>query len=141
MDQGHAIELSPLFECAHRFSTSWNYESVRKALERLASSNSGAQIDWEKGDEQWGRVLVGNEVVAFVCAKLPLVAVHSKLSGIASGWAGNQDGAEVIVMDDFEAADFSVDRSLLERIFGREISSNLDYNAISISELWWATVT
>jgi hypothetical protein len=36
---------------------------------------------------------------------------------------------------------FEVDQGLLEQIFGRSLSENVDYSKLSISDLWWATVT
>lgn len=45
-----------------------------------------------------------------------------------------------VVVESFSSEDFSIDGKLLEQIVGHEVSSNVDYDQLSIDDLWWATV-
>lgn len=42
--------------------------------------------------------------------------------------------------DNFQDATFSVDKNLIEEIFSKELTNNIDYNHLSIEEIWFATV-
>ena len=133
-------DLSPLIEDAREHMESWSLLAVNDALTRLVSGTPGARSDWEKGDEEWGRVIVEGKVLALVSAKLPLVIARSVLAASANEWALGRSGAVVIIVDNFDDCAFCVDRALLENVFSREITPNVNYESLSISDLWWATV-
>jgi hypothetical protein len=36
---------------------------------------------------------------------------------------------------------YEIDRALLEEVFDRVLSENVDYSSLSLNDLWWATVS
>lgn len=128
------IKLDDVFRAAMALPGTWTLEDVQSVLETLA--NTTFQIDWEPGDEQWGRILGTNKAQALVCARIPLgIALNDfDVTGVkrAMSWLTVQSMSD-------EA--FEVDQGLLEQIFGRSLSENVDYSKLSISDLWWATAT
>ncbi len=132
-------DLSQQFEEAHRNSEKWNDHFVLDALQRIAVTDDGLRVDWEAGDEQWGRVLAGNSVVALVCARVPLVFLHPSLGDI--GWTWCKDyGIVVAISGNFDQQSFSVRPALLKHIFSKDISDNVSCDSLSLNDLWWATV-
>lgn len=110
-------------------------QRTAQLLATLARSLGGT-VDWEPGDEEWGRVLRGHDVLALVAARFPLAMVvgpHPEPVLVA--------GAHVVVVPSTTAPDYRVDREELEVAFGRPISTVVDLDRLSIGELWWATVS
>jgi hypothetical protein len=132
-------DISSRIESAWNHSPDWNEMHVRKALEFISPFASGSVIDWDEGDEQWARVLKDNVTVAIIHAAWPLLIVHADLAQAARTFA-DTNNATVIVADNFDDHCFSVDRRLLERLLGRELTQNISYDSLSINDLWWATV-
>ncbi|KYF72244.1 hypothetical protein BE15_18950 [Sorangium cellulosum] len=96
----------------------------------------GSSVDWEPGDEEWGRVLdADTEIVGLVCARIPIGAVRDDVprSELPSGvtWIRFKSTRE---------RHYQVAPEILEKVFGREVSRSIDYGALSLDELWWATV-
>lgn len=115
----------------------WHPSMVLAVLHTVKSFIPGAQVDWEQGDEEWGRIITPDgEVAALVCARLPFgfisaPEVDPATLPIALTW--------VQVANMSEAA-FTVDKRALEDAFERRLSDNIDYAALSAQDLWWATV-
>jgi hypothetical protein len=132
--------LRDRIEAAHELRARWNIQRAREVVTRLCTQLPNARVDWDEGDEEWARVIVGSDPVILVSAKLPLVIAqepHDKLT---------IDGAEELgfigyAVDDFSKKQHYVEKSFLESVFGRELSGNLSYDALSINDLWWATVS
>ena len=102
----------------------------------LLASHFDGIVDWEQSDEEWGRVLVGQQMLAIVADRFPLViVVESELPPAV------EDQAHVVRVQDMDGKDYQVDRSILEAAFGRPMTSNVNYDLMSIDELWWATAT
>jgi len=132
-------DLSKAFQEAQGNVGNWSLPDVRALLDFIAVSRASSHIDWEPGDEEWGRVLEGNAVVAFVCAKVPLVVLHKSLIELVSSI--NKDGGPlVVVAESFGSESYSVDRQVLESLFGHCITVNISCDSLSITDLWWATV-
>ncbi|MDX2090316.1 MAG: hypothetical protein SFX73_20820 [Kofleriaceae bacterium] len=107
---------------------------VCAALEVL--KNDGFRIDWEPGDEEWARAIDdrGN-VAAFICARIPLgIAIDSLSKSMLS------DCLTWVYVPSMDARVLMVEKVLLERIFERPLSGNIDYANMSANDLWWATV-
>lgn len=132
-------DISEAFEIAHKYSNIWTSQTVRKAIQIIVASGVGLQDDWEEGDEEWGRVLQDNNVVAIVCARLPLVFLHSSLAQLTPSLT-EDCVVSVVVVRDFDDVTYAVSKSLLERLFERSVSENVSCDAMSINDLWWATV-
>lgn len=115
----------------------WDTSSFVAALHAVASSIENARIDWEQGDEEWGRVLKADgQVAALVCVRVPfgfLCAPEMDSSHLSPELTW-------VCVEDIEEPAFTVDKSLLEAVFGRELSENVNYGALSAQDVWWATV-
>ena len=113
----------------------WRHDDVQQALELLAGSEY--RIDWEPGDEQWGRVFDSDDLTrALVCAPVPV--------GIAlEGTDPARMSARLSWLTVSSMTDrvFSADRAVLEQVFDRKLSTNISYTRMSINDLSWATIT
>lgn len=130
------IDLDPAMRSAHARSEDWTQVRLSHALRAVVSLLPGSLIEWEPGDEEWARILLSGELVALVCAKVPLgfgLAAVTQLADLLPQivW---------VPVNSMEEHIFSTDQTLLEQIFGRELDT-LDYSCISANELWWATVS
>lgn len=127
--------LDHLFrEAKDRFGA-WSHDDVRKVLEVLAGQ--AFQVDWEPGDEEWGRVVdTSGKVHVLVCSRIPLcIGLQDRDGGRLAtrvSW---------MTVSSMSEPAFEVDRRLLEEIFERSLSENINYAKLSINDLWWATVS
>lgn len=76
------------------------------------------------------------EVVAFVHGNWPLVMARTCIAPQLKA-----SNVEVVACATLEAPLFCIDRTWLARAIGRPLSPNVDYTAVSIMDLWWATVS
>ncbi|WP_437634842.1 hypothetical protein [Sorangium sp. So ce854] len=130
-------DLSDIFRQSRAASATWTHEKVQDVLRALAASSPGSSVDWEPFDEQWGRGLdAGDDVLGFVCARVPIGAARDDvpLSELPSDVAW-------IRFRSTNDHDYRIAPELLEEVFGREISRNVDYEDLSMNDLWWATVS
>jgi hypothetical protein len=115
----------------------WQPTTVHDVLRKVASLVHAARVDWEQGDEEWGRVIAGDgHVAALVCARLPFGFIAASEVDPAV-LPTELTWVQVASMSD---PAFCMDKRTLEETFGRELSDNVDYNALSAQDLWWATV-
>ena len=129
------MDLTDDFRAAYEKRASWSHELALQVLQRIAQGCDGT-VDWEQGDEEWGRVLDGDVVVALVRARWPLVLVLESID------VGQQSSDTVVITyTDIEAPDFRIDPSWLCSAIERTLTENVNYESISISDLWWATVS
>ncbi|WP_437682784.1 hypothetical protein [Sorangium sp. So ce131] len=130
-------DLSETFRQGLAASAPWTHEKVHDALQALAAHSSGSSVDWEPGDEEWGRVLdADTEIVGLVCARIPVGAVRDDVP--------RSDLPRDVTWIPFKSTrerDYQVAPEILEKVFRREVSQNIDYGALSLDELWWATIT
>lgn len=94
-------------------------------------------IDWEVGDEEWGRAVDSDGgVAAIVCARVPACAVYEP------GSAGPIiPGVSTVYYQSFDDRCYHVSPSVLEDVFRRRITRSINYERLSFAELWWATVS
>lgn len=133
-----ATDLTEIFEKAHNEKNSWSRDNVIRVLKILKDCIPESQVDWEEGDENWGRVIGYGEEVAFCNALVPVVVVHEKYSKCVQL---TNLGCHLIVVDSFSDHVFRIEPTILEQIVGRQVSRNVSYDELSILDLWWATVT
>ncbi|MCC6527425.1 MAG: hypothetical protein IT373_32560 [Polyangiaceae bacterium] len=115
----------------------WDEAAVADTLGALVAKLPGSRVDWEPGDEQWGRILTSdNQVAAILCVRFPMGVALTNL------WGVNLPGGVCWVMvDDMFSPGFSVERGALEAAFGRKITDNVNLGQLSINDLWWATLS
>lgn len=112
---------------------------ARSLLEWLSASVEGAKADWdEEAGEDWARVLVGTQVVAFVWMRAPLAIVSSVPESVLSGLAERQ--VAVAQVPDMGSACLCVERrSCVTQFAGRPISDVFNHECFSAEDLVWAT--
>lgn len=130
-------DLSVFFGRGLAASMMWTYERVAQTLQALAIHYPGSRVDWEPGDEEWGRVVdPEGEVVGLVCARVPLGIVRNDLPQSELPHL-----VEWLRFKSMHDASYRVSPEILERVFGRQPSRNIDYEELSLNDLWWATVS
>ncbi len=129
------VDIGCHFRSAQAALITWVHDDVRDALDLLAGDD--LRIEWEPGDEEWGRILDSRgNVCALVCARVPL--------GIASEHMDPErltKRLSWITVSSMSEKLFEVDRTVLEQVFTRPMSTSLDYSRLSANDLWWATVS
>jgi hypothetical protein len=134
------MNLTPFFQVyINRYNYEWNLGESARVLEEILQCVDNAVIEWEKGDEEWGRIIRNKQVVALVCARFPLVIVLAGLKA-ALEKAISTPKVSLVSVESMSEKTYSVDKAVLEIFFGRTLSENVDYGKCSIDDLWWATV-
>lgn len=130
-------DITDRFEMAAAASAVWTHTGVATTLEALTAQYPGARVDWEPGDEEWARVIVpdANQIIALICARIPLGFLSE-----ATPPREYVEGFVWITIRSVSDASFKIDPEVLDRIFERHVSRNLDYDAVSANDVWWATV-
>ena len=131
------IDLTPEFRIAFGRRGQWSTSLAQDSLDAIARCARGV-VDWEPGDEEWGRVLVDQEVAALVHSRWPLALVVAPMVPQPPAL-----GPEIILMSigSIESQDYRIDRAWLQSAVGRKLTENVDYEHIAVGELWWATVS
>ncbi|WP_437577320.1 hypothetical protein [Sorangium sp. So ce887] len=130
-------DLSDIFRHGLAASAAWTHEKVHDTLQALAVHSPGSSVDWEPGDEEWGRVLdADTEIVGLVCARIPIGAVRDDVPR-----SELPNDVTWIRFTSTRERDYQVAPQILEKVFRREVSRMIDYGALSLDELWWATVS
>jgi len=117
----------------------WTPEKVRHALSALAELYPEGTVDWEEGNEEWGRVISRGEVTAYVSARCPLAFVQADDEAEAQR-VSSQLSILAIAVQDFDAPSINVDPSALSELTRRPLTKNVSYDRASVNEIWWATV-
>ncbi len=132
-----STEITRKIELAHGQKATWNAAKVREILAALSTSIPTSNVDWEEGDENWARLIRNGEVVVLICALAPIIFVLSKYSDTVDSVV---DDCQIISVDSFSEQNLAVDKCLLEKLVGRELSDNVNYDKLSVDDLWWATI-
>lgn len=132
-------DLTPTLRRAVYRTDIWSTDIASHVLSSLATAIPGSTVDWEQGDEQWGRVVRSGDVVGYVHAAWPLVIILSALEECVNQLSLALQ-CEVIVTADFADKVFCVEKTFLECMCARAVSDNIDYRRLSINDLWWATI-
>jgi hypothetical protein len=135
-----SIDITAKLELS-RENGSLSKRLFRRLLENLAEALAGGRVDWDsEAGEEWGRILVGGEVVAllwFRGAFAFLGLSHADaLSRVLEDYPVQWE-----LVDDWDEARYRVDGMSLARLSGRDQISEAIYPAgFSANDLWWATV-
>lgn len=128
-------DLTEIFRAAFLSKRPWTEADATRVLEALRDRWPGSRIDWEPGDEEWGRVFHERDgVVGMVCARAPIGAARARDEPDEL-----PDGVAWLRFESTTDASYSLDRRVLEPIFTR-VSDVVDYAALSLDDLWYATV-
>lgn len=113
----------------------------RDLLNRLAGALVSGEADWDhEAGEEWGRILVGGEVVALLWLRGAFAFLGP---GHAEGLARilREYPVQFEVVEDWDEPRYRIDRLSLRRLAGRDqVSEAFDPAGFSANELWWATV-
>ncbi len=118
----------------------WTHAEVRQVLHGISSCVAGATYNWDQGNENWGFVDMPLGGGAQVSAKIPLILVEDRYVEAIRDCAV-QAGAVLLSVSSFKTNVFHVSKELLETVFGRPLTSTVNYDMLSISDLYYATVT
>jgi hypothetical protein len=127
------IDITQKFVEAGSLDHEWTRENVRHALSTLAGLYPEATVDWEEGDEDWGRVISRGAATAYVSARRPLAFVQAD-DGTAAQRISSQLGIVAIAVQDFDAPSLSVDPTALSGLTRRPLTKNVLYNRASVNE-------
>ncbi len=134
------IDITRKLESARR-DPAWTKELFRQLLEKVAAAMAGSSIDWDgQAGEEWGRVLLGGEVVVLLWLEGGFAFLNVSYADVLSQMLGSHS-VQFEVVDDWEEARYKGDRASLLRLSGRgQLSETFDPAGFSANDLWWATV-
>jgi len=133
-----AFDLTPSFKAAKERSTDWGLAAASGIMNAIALMIPNSVVDWEPGDEEWGRVLVGQKVRGLVHARMPLAFL---VTPVAVPEDPSLSEVVIVRVERTDTRSFRIDKDWLESILGRPLTDNVDYEALSLDDLWWATVS
>lgn len=135
-----STDITAMLESA-RETGSWSKGVFRRVLDKLAEALAGGSVDWDReAGEEWGRILVGGEVIALVWLRGAFAFLglsHTDaLSRVLQDYPVQYE-----VVDDWAEAKYRIDGESLLRLTGRDqISEAFDAGGFSANDLWWATI-
>jgi hypothetical protein len=133
------IDVTALFENAKKGAVSWDHKKVSELLRGLRDAIPSSRIDWEPGDEGWGRIIVGKEVALILNATYPVMIVANLFADDVKA-AVDRFGVTCARVPNFEDRCLSADKAKLEALFFQPLPGAVDYTNLSAHDLWWATV-
>jgi len=116
----------------------WSTAKTRGTLKCITGRVPGASSDWDEGNENWATVSHGSRGIAYVCARVPFIVALQPFADEVKACA---DDAVILGVDDLDQHRYRVPRVLLEEIFAKPVTSIVSYDALSIRDLWYATVS
>lgn len=132
------LDLTPILLEADDRRNLWSDQTVFEVLDVLRSGVDGASTDWDGPDEAWARVLADDGLVALVHHLLPLVFLNQAHEELAA--SAEDNGARVVLVDDFNARHYRAERAALERLGWHAAPDAVDPEGFSAEDLWYATV-
>ncbi|MDP9074418.1 MAG: hypothetical protein M3N98_09655 [Actinomycetota bacterium] len=109
-------------------------------LERVVQAVKGSRADWDDdAGEEWGRILIGNLVIAYIHAGLPLVLARSSHSSYLKDATDDVDPI-VIVVSDLRQPELSASEEVLQDLAHRQLTNAIDPKKFSAMDLWFASV-
>ena len=133
------MDITSKIDDARSPCSGWTHEKVRYALLALARLYPEGAVDWEEGDEEWGRVISRGEATAYMSARCPLAFVRAD-DEAAVGPVSSRLGIIAVAVQDFDDPSISVDPVALSNLTGRSLTENVSYGRASLNEIRWATV-
>jgi len=131
------IDMNDLLNAS--LNASWPRSQGMKTISSVIGCAEGATSDWDEGaGEDWGRILIGQNPIAFVWMKGPLVIVVSDISEMVSTL--RDKGLYVVAVPSMDSECLTADRTIVERFAGRAVSDAFNSNNFSPEDLVWATI-
>lgn len=133
-------DITPKLESAQR-AGEWSREGFLDLLDSLSGALKSGSVDWDHAaGEEWGRVLLGGEVVALLWHRGTFGFVTRKNAG-ALAEALREHSVQFEIVEDWDDVQYKIDPGFLLRASGRgQISSAFNPAGFSANDLWWATV-
>lgn len=133
------IDITSKIDDAMALRGGWTRERVHQALSLLVRLYPEGVVDWDEGDEQWGRIIARGEARAYVSARCPLAFVWDESEEVVQG-VSSRLGIIVMSVRDFDAPSISVDPAALSRLTRKPLPGVVSYGRASVNDIWWATV-
>jgi hypothetical protein len=132
-------DITSVFHDALTAPFEWSEPSVLRVADAMKSAIHSSSVDWESNVENWARVLVKGREVAFISSASPLCLVESSVCDEVSDII-QENKMKMIVCEDMADEKFSISRTVLEKTFRRDLSDAVNYDRISLHDLWFVTV-
>jgi len=126
-------DISSILMDAKLLELEWSESRFREVLDFLSARTPDSYVQWD--DEDWGRILIGDKVLAILCRRVPLLFSNSQLILLECP----KDILRVAIRG-FSSPSLSLRKEVLEGIFERRMSENINWSKLSVDDLWWATV-
>ena len=126
---------------AIRLDRDWSKEGFVAYISLVRETIVKANVDWDGPEEAWASILLNNSQIMLLSYLYPLAIV---LSEFESYLPKLPKDVEVIIVDDFDTEFIDVDSEVLAEAFpihALDRLKSLNKNKVSVSELWWATIT
>jgi hypothetical protein len=128
------MDLTDAFRRAHAAKWDWSAETMRWYLRDFARAWPEGSVDYESG-ERWGRVVADDETGVMACRLLPLAFVRRDLAPRAP-----EEGVVAVEFESWADAVYSVDRRVLDEVFGEWRDEEANPQRFSLNDLYWATL-
>lgn len=135
------IDITAKLQLAQETGT-WSKEAFHDLLGQLAGALAGGRLDWDhEAGEDWGRILVRDEVVALLWHRGKFAFVGLRHANVLSRVL-REYSVQSEVVDDWDEPRFKIDRlsPLLQSPGRGQVSDAFDPAGFSANDLWWATV-
>jgi len=114
-----------------------NFDTLLDTLKSIVADSS---VDWDRlGGEKWARIIVDGEVVSYIHSELNLAFALGQFQ-TQFKQTFEECRLNIFFVDSFDRK-FSVEKHQLEQMFQIPLTLSLNYGALSINDLWWATVS
>lgn len=131
------IDMSDLLKAS--LNASWPRSQGAKIISWVMGCVEGATCDWDEGaGEDWCRILIGKNPVAFVWMRGPLVIVISEINDAVSTL--RDKGLNVVAVPSMDSECLTADRALVEHFVGRPVSEAFNTINFSPEDFVWATI-
>lgn len=120
--------------------TTWGQVCPFEIMQLIARRvGAKATVDWDRdAGEDWGRVLAGNEAVAYVWTRAPFVVLAEALQAVSGELESMR--VKALVVSDMQEKCLTANRETVDAWAGRATSEVLSLTSFSADDLWWATV-
>lgn len=111
-------DLSDFFELALSRKARWSNSMFSNLLTKLGDT-PGISVDWDDGaGEDWAAAFKNRELIVSVCRVVPVIIIRNT-DQVALSAMYDQSVLVTIVVEDFYAPIYSLDRVLIGKIFQR----------------------
>jgi len=117
----------------------WSSHLLKTTLAELAAAVPGSAVDYDDdAGEEWGRLLLGNDIVAILWLRGAFGLVHRRFPDLVPRLT--LAGLVIEAISDWDAPIFTIEPEDLRSLFEREtITDAVNPARFSANELWWAT--